>query len=82
MEIEIVSMDFRSADGTHHSKRAWDESRPHNDAKLEDVMRVNAPVNEMASVLLNIYSSIIVREVVAGIREHSMWASTSRVDNV
>jgi hypothetical protein len=82
MDYEIISISTSDKQGKHLSKRAWDESRPNSDAALSDIMRVNAPVNEMPSVLLNIYSSVIEREVIAGIREHSMWASTSRVDNI
>ena len=82
MKIEILAENAFDRDGRHLSKVAWDISRNSTDAKLLEVLAVDAPVNEMPSVVMCITSTILEREVIAGIKEHSMWASSSRVDNL
>lgn len=80
MKIELVA-DHRFAGDTHLSKLAWTGSR-HEDGKLlEDILSIDAPVNEFPSVVLAIESTILEREVITSYRDHVMWARTSRVDN-
>lgn len=80
MEYKIITMNHE-VDGVHLSKIVWDASRANSDVQLKEVIGVDAPHNEFASVVLEIKSSIIIREIIASIREHTMWATSSRVDD-
>ena len=82
MKIETLALNATTKEGDHLSKRVWDISRGTTDAKESQILKVDAPVNEMPSVVLMISSTVLEREVIAGIKEHSMWASSSRVDDV
>lgn len=62
---------------------AWKNSRPaEKDAKLDRMIDLDLPVNEFAQVNLFIESTMIEREIIATMRNHVMWAQTSRVQNV
>jgi len=66
------------------SKFLWDFSRPsnkYNDIPLSDILKVDAPVNEMPTVTMRIKSTIIEREIIASLRDHTMWAQGSRVED-
>jgi len=81
MKIEIIAKNINDVNGVHLSRIAWYNSRSWDDkTKLEDILCIDAPVNDFPSFVLNIESSIMVREVIASMRGHVMWARTSRVD--
>ena len=82
MRIEVISICKNTEGGEHLSKRAWDESRGTSDSALESVLRVNAPVNELPSAVMNITSTILEREVITCLKDHVMWSTSSRVDDV
>ncbi|KKM78043.1 hypothetical protein LCGC14_1363930 [marine sediment metagenome] len=82
MFIELIANNDTSKNLIHLSKEVWDISRHSHDAKLQDVLKVDAPVNEMPSAVLKITSTIIEREIIASLKEHVMWACSSRVDEV
>jgi hypothetical protein len=44
-------------------------------------MLIDAPVNDFPDFILSIESTILVREVFASMRDHIMWAQTSRVED-
>lgn len=64
------------------SKVAWDLSRHVDGTSVEEINRIDAPVNDIPSVVLNIRSTLIEREVFSSMRDHVMWARTSRVDDI
>ncbi len=64
------------------SKHIWDFSRPqgHN-MDLDRILSVDAPVNEFPTITLRLTSTILEREVIASMRDHTMWAQGSRVED-
>jgi len=62
---------------------AWRLSRDTEaDYRATDVIAVDAPVSEMPSALLNFTNfTIIEREIFCSLRNHCVWARTSRVDD-
>ena len=79
MQINIVN----ESDVTL-SKVAWDFSRPRKQSvtELEEVLPVDAPVNDFPSLVLQIESTIIEREIIASLRDHVMWAQSSRAEDM
>lgn len=62
---------------------AWKNSRPEEkDATIDRMIDLDLPVNEFTNVNLFIESTMIEREIIATMRNHVMWAQTSRVQNV
>lgn len=63
---------------------AWLYSRPEVSKNIEfsDIVSLDLPTNEFARFTLQIESSIIEREIFASLRDHVMWARTSRVEDV
>lgn len=78
MNIEILG-----GHSLQKAKEVWDISRPGSggETPMEKVIEVDAPVNEFPDVILCITSTIIEREIIASMRDHTMWAQTSRVEN-
>jgi hypothetical protein len=64
--------------------KAWENSRPNEKKMVEfyDIIGLDLPVNEFAHVNLFIESSVVEREIFTTLRNHIMWAQTSRVQNV
>jgi|TARA_R110002020_G_scaffold20151_3_gene69034 hypothetical protein len=89
MRIEIISDDryilkTSSIDKSykHLAREAWELSRSKDDeTPLNRILSIDAPVNEIPSLVLNIECTIMEREIFASYRDHVMWARTSRVDN-
>lgn len=88
MDVKVVALNVY-ADGAiqgdirmHLSEAAWMESRPESKDSLEKILSIDAPVNEMPSAVLKIRSSAVIREVITSIREHVMWATTSRISTI
>ena len=89
MKIEIISDDRyvlkTSSIGKsykHLAREAWELSRSKDDeTPLKRILSIDAPVNEIPSLVLNIECTILEREIFASYRDHVMWARTSRVDN-
>ena len=89
MKIEIISDDRyvckTSSMGKsykHLAREAWELSRSKDDeTPLKRILSIDAPVNEIPSLVLNIECTILEREIFASYRDHVMWARTSRVDN-
>lgn len=66
------------------AQEAWQLSRPNQQqpTPLEEVLAVDAPVNELPSYILLFEDfTILEREIIATPRNHVMWARTSRVDD-
>jgi hypothetical protein len=81
MKIEIIS-DDRYVEDNNLSRVAWELSRsPDDETPLDTILAIDAPVNEIPSVVLGIECTIIEREIFASYRDHVMWARTSRVDD-
>lgn len=82
MEIQIISNDS-FIDVKSVSKVVWEKSRPlDDDTNIGQILAIDAPVNEFPSVTMYIECTVIEREVFATMRDHVMWARTSRVDDV
>tara|TARA_R110002020_G_scaffold264508_2_gene479278 strand:- start:1496 stop:2572 length:1077 start_codon:yes stop_codon:yes gene_type:complete len=80
MKIEIIS-DDRMSSGKNLSRVAWELSRSPDDATpLDTILSIDAPVNEIPSIVMSIECTILEREIFASFRDHVMWARTSRVD--
>lgn len=85
-KVEVLKMTKSCRDWTpdvkHLSRLAWELSRSVDDATpLESILAIDAPVNELPSVVLNITCSVLEREILTTPRDHVMWARTSRVDD-
>lgn len=81
MKINIVSLNYEDEKRVHLSKRAWNYSRTNDDSEENDILGLNLPVNEIPNAVLEIESTIIEREIIASMRDHHMWARSSRVDD-
>lgn len=63
--------------------KSWKNSRPAEKFPIfSDIASMDLPVNEFGSMHLFIESTILEREIFATLRNHIMWAQTSRVQNV
>ena len=81
MKIKIISDDRFSSENKHLSRIAWELSRsPDDTTPLDTILSIDAPVNEVPSVVMSVECTIIEREIIASFRDHVMWARTSRVD--
>lgn len=66
----------------HLSKVAWIASRSkENNESLDEILKVDAPVNEISNVTLHVRCTILEREIFTTARDHVLWARTSRVDD-
>lgn len=80
MKIEIIS-DDRVSSGKNLSRVAWELSRsPDDTTPLDTILSIDAPVNEIPSIVMSVQCTILEREIFASFRDHVMWARTSRVD--
>jgi len=80
MKIEIIS-DDRVSSGKNLSRIAWELSRsPDDTTPLDTILSIDAPVNEIPSIVMSVQCTILEREIFASFRDHVMWARTSRVD--
>jgi len=80
MKIEIIS-DDRVSSGKNLSRVAWELSRSSDDTTpLDTILSIDAPVNEIPSIVMSVQCTILEREIFASFRDHVMWARTSRVD--
>ncbi len=81
MKIQLLNASSEAITGSHLSLAAWNNSRPRdNETDLGKILGIDVPVNEMATAVLNIESTIIEREIIASMRDHVMWARSSRVE--
>lgn len=78
MNIEILG-----GNSKNFALEVWDISRPGSvgQTPLDRVLEVDAPVNEFPDVIMKITSTIMEREIIASMRDHTMWAQTSRVED-
>jgi hypothetical protein len=77
MKIKIISDDRKNL-----SRVAWELSRsPDDTTPLKTILSIDAPVNEIPSVVMSIECTILEREIFSSFRDHVMWARTSRVDD-
>lgn len=84
MKIEVLDVN-NSISYYNTSKVIWNRSRPKE--KLDEidgkmVNKLDLPVNEFSSAILFIESTILEREIITSMRNHVMWAQTSRVQNI
>lgn len=79
-EIKVVAVN-----NPEMQLEGWLTSRPkltREEVNVLDVMKLDVPVNELVSLTLEVTCPIILREVFTVLRDHSLWARTSRVDNI
>ncbi len=76
-------IEFGSNAGYKVVEEAWRFSRPNiTEVDGESLKSTDLPVAEFARFDLHIESTIIEREIFATMRDHVMWAQTSRVQDV
>jgi len=62
---------------------AWNSSRPEaNEKDSSKIYNLDLPVSEFVRFDIEITSSIFTRELFCSLRDHVIWAQTSRVQNV
>tara|TARA_R110002020_G_scaffold85119_1_gene210241 strand:- start:1753 stop:2832 length:1080 start_codon:yes stop_codon:yes gene_type:complete len=82
MKIEIISDDRLDSSQKNLSRVAWELSRsPDDKTPLDTILSIDAPVNEVPSIVMSVECTILEREIFASFRDHVMWARTSRVDD-
>lgn len=78
MKIEMVKP-FELED----VRDAWKYSRPREgDIDLQSVLGIDIPVNEFASAIFRMETPILIREMIVSLREHTVWARGTRVDDL
>jgi len=80
MKIEIIDISTPNV-----AKLVWHVSRPslkYQDIDIEQIKKLDLPVNEFPTLVLEITSTILEREIITTDRNHTMWAQTSRVQNI
>jgi hypothetical protein len=83
MEMNIVSRNWVDENSGHHlTDKAWKYSRPNASDTDLDLLTLDASINEIPSVVVAITSTALEREVITSMRDHVIWARTSRVDDV
>ncbi|MCP4256825.1 MAG: hypothetical protein GY774_04760 [Planctomycetes bacterium] len=76
-KVELIE-----SDSWYLPLKVWDRSRPNSTTeKPQRIFEVDAPVNDFRHVVLQITSPIIVREVIASLRDIVMWSQSSRVED-
>lgn len=83
MKITIDAPDIEdfATSLAHNVERVWLASRPNvnlEELDLWEVLCLDAPITEFAHLPVIITAPILVREVFASLRNHIMWAQTSR----
>jgi hypothetical protein len=64
-------------------KRAWTLSRPkETDPDISKILEIDAPVNELTDIVLEFEVPILIREIICSLRDHRVWAQTSRVQDL
>jgi hypothetical protein len=67
----------------HLIRRAWILSRPNElDPDLGKILELDIPVNELTDIVVECYVPILIREIICSMRDHRVWARTSRVDDL
>lgn len=80
--ITVHNLNNFNADNKHISRVAWEESRSKDDpAPLIDILKIDAPCNELPTATFTIQCTILEREIFTSARDHHIWARTSRVDS-
>lgn len=83
MKIKKLRSNYDSDLIKHPSMEAWENSRPNNSPlELGKILSLDLPVNEIPTITLFIESTILEREIITTLRNHVMWAQTSRVQNI
>lgn len=80
-----ISVKMLNVDSPDNILEAWKISRPNaeiNENTLTEVTKMDLPVNEMVHFTLQCKVPVILREIITTLREHIVWARTSRVDNL
>lgn len=83
MKIKIVSTNQNDRERDYPVLDAWAFSRPsEKEIKLEDVKKLDLPVNEFLVLNLEVECTILEREIFTNVTSHVIWAQTSRVQNI
>ena len=65
---------------------AWRHSRPNIKASeqlnYDEILGIDTPVSEIAGFVVVFKVPILFREIICSMRDHKIWARTSRVDNL
>jgi hypothetical protein len=67
----------------HLIRRAWILSRPNEtDPDISKILEIDVPVNELTDIVVECYVPILIREIICSMRDHRVWAQTSRVQDL
>lgn len=80
IEIKLVSNFDRNG-----IINAWEHSRPNfarSRSSLVSVFEMDVPANEFSTLTFEVYAPIAIREVICSLRNHVVWARSSRVEDL
>ena len=79
-EIE-VTLEYHGS--SEQIVNAWKVSRPNDTTStFEEIMKMDVPVNEFMVLNFTAKAPILIREVICSLRNHVVWARSSRVDDL
>lgn len=85
MQIERAPIDVKleSYGSITQIKTAWEVSRPADiDPQIGNILKMDVPVNEFLNLHFTATAPIVVREIICSLRNHVVWARSSRVDDL
>ena len=83
MQMHVIAKSWAGErSGEHLSNIAWAYSRPDDLGIHENLLQLDASINEIPSVVVQVVSTAIEREIITTMRDHVIWARTSRVEDV
>jgi len=83
MDMYVIAKSWTGElSGNHLSNIAWEYSRPDDLLAHKNLLQLDASINEIPSVVVQVKSTAIEREIITTMRDHVIWARTSRVDDV
>jgi hypothetical protein len=78
-----IKIQLESCGSVGQIEKAWKVSRPNDtSSKFEDIMKMDVPVNEFLMLNFTATAPILMREVICSLRNHIVWARSSRVDDL
>lgn len=61
----------------------WKISRPQSkDTSIQEILQIDAPILDFASFIVEFTVPVFIRDIFCSMREHTVWARTTRVENI
>jgi hypothetical protein len=81
--LSKIDIALRSLGNYEQIVDAWQVSRPNDmTSSFDDIIKMDVPVNEFMTFNFVAKAPILVREVLCSMRNHVVWARSSRVDDL